>query len=443
MVNFFFKNPRASHPLNFILSSFFLISIVFSGCEDKRVQTVSWIEYEPVYLSEAEFTASVQLQSPQDLEEPGKIYFYDGYLFVNEVNKGVHIIDNSDPANPENVGFLNIPANKDIAVNGALLYADSNSDLLVFDIQDIENPQLISRSEDVFSNWSEIYLGFPYQEIEASKGIVVDWKEVKITEVCESDDCYIYNPRFGIWGELDLASGSVAFEGSGNRSPSVNGTGKGGSMARFAVSGDYLYAVDDRSLITVDISSPTPLIGNKDNIGWRIETIFPYQNHLFIGSQSAMYIYSIETPSSPAEISVYSHLTACDPVVVQGEYAFVTLREGDICPRGENRLEVIDIGNIGNPQEVASYTMKSPYGLGIDGDHLFVSEGESGLKVMDASDPLDIKMIRSITDIKTFDVIPFNNVLMVTGNSGIVQYDYSDINNIVRLSTIPVIQSTE
>ncbi|MFV1885046.1 MAG: LVIVD repeat-containing protein [Balneola sp.] len=435
-----FLSARSSTIPAFLLILIYLFTI---GCEDKRVQTVSWFEFEPVYISEAEFISSVELIAPRDLVDPGKIYFYDDFLFVNEINEGVHIIDNSNPALPVNVGFINIPANKDIAVRGTYLYADSNSDLLVFNIQDLNNPQLVSRTEGVFSNWSEIYLGFPYQRIDPSKGIVVDWKEVKISETCESNDCYIYNPRFGIWGTIDFANDRVLFSGSENRSPSVNGTGQGGSMARFAISGDYLYAVDNSDLVTLDISSFTPSLNNKQNVGWRIETIFPSQGHLFIGSQFAMYIYSIANQTSPSLTSVYNHLTACDPVVVQGNYAYVTLRDGSVCQRGVNRLEVIDIQDISNPREVAFYAMQNPHGLGIDGDYLFVSEGESGIKIMDAIDPLNMKLIRHITDIKTFDVIPFNDVLMVTGATGIVQYDYSDINNIMHLSTIPVTITAE
>mgnify|MGYP005848750663 CR=1 FL=1 len=83
--------------------------------------------------------------------------------------------------------------------------------------------------------------------------------------------------------------------------------------------------------------------------------------------------------------------------------------------------------------------MIKPHGLGIDNRKLFVSEGEFGLKIMDAADPLNIKLIDHIKDIKTFDVIPFNGVLMVTGESGINQYDYSDIHNLKHLSTIPVV----
>lgn len=92
------------------------------------------------------------------------------------------------------------------------------------------------------------------------------------------------------------------------------------------------------------------------------------------------------------------------------------------------------------PHKIAAYPMANPHGLGIDNGYLFVSEGDMGLKIMDAENPLDIKLLRHIEDIKTFDVIPFNDVLMVTGKSGIQQYDYSDINDIQHLSTIPVKQ---
>jgi len=82
--------------------------------------------------------------------------------------------------------------------------------------------------------------------------------------------------------------------------------------------------------------------------------------------------------------------------------------------------------------------MLNPHGLGIDGGHLFIGEGDQGLRILDATDPLKVEPIRHISDIPATDVIPFNDVLMITGESGIVQYDYSDINNLKHLSTIPV-----
>lgn len=426
---------------NLLMSSIFLLLVFIffflSSCEDQRVQTVKWIEYEPVYMSNEEFVNTVGMEEPRELKKPGKIYFYDGYLFVNERNEGVHIIDNSDPSSPSHVGFINIPANKDIAVKEDLLYADSNSDLLVFDIRDMQNAELVSRTEDVFNTSANEAPGIAHSQVDPSKGVVVDWKPVEVEEVCEGD-CRGFRPP-STTGISAFSDGGVA----GSESAGGASEGVGGSMARFAITGDYLYAVDTRKLITFDITAEEPSRKSMKDVGWNIETIFPHENSLFIGSERAMYIYDITDPAAPARLSVYNHLTACDPVVVEANYAFVTLRNGNRCVNQVNRLEVIDVEDRFNPRRVAFYEMINPHGLGIDDGILFISEGNEGLKIMDAKDPLDVKQLKHIKTIKTFDVIPFNDVLMVTGDGGILQYDYSNIDDIRHLSTIPVSEDEE
>lgn len=408
---------------------FFMLTIplFFSACDDQRVQTVTWTEYEPVYMTQQEFDNAVSMDEPRELNKPGKIYLYDGFLFVNDVNKGVHIIDNSDPSNPSKVGFINIPANKDLAVKGDLLYADSHSDLLVFDISNMQQAELIARKEGVFQVSATEHPGYPYRPADPSKGIVVDWKPIEVEETCRGD-CHPQN------------RGIFFAENSGGQLASADGAsaGVGGSMARFAITGDHLYAVDERSLFTFDIASPEPVTVSTKDVGWAIETIFPHEQNLFIGSETAMYIFDISNPGSPSQLSVFQHIRACDPVVVEGDYAFVTLRSSPRCPQGENKLEVIDVEDLLNPTKIAGYPMTNPHGLGIDDGNLFITEGDKGLRIMDAGDPGNIKQLRHIQDIQAMDVIPFNNVLIVTGENGILQYDYSDINDLKLLSTISI-----
>lgn len=437
-----FSRPSVFYQTGIALFILFFLPLLFTSCEDSRVQTIKWIEYEPVYMTHEEFVNSVKLEAGQDLEQPGKIYFYNGYLFINEVNEGVHIIDNRDPSAPLNVGFINIPANKDIAVKDDRLYADSQSDLLVFDITNMEQAELIKRVEDVFNTSAEMAPGFTTQSIDHSKGVVVDWKEVEKEEVCKSN-CNSHvarsvgcvNCRFAFDGMFNTAAGAESGFGA-------NSGGTGGSMARFTINGDYLYAVDHSNLLTFDIVSSAATPVNNSNVGWSIETIFPYEDHLFIGSASAMYIYELSDPTTPRKLSTYTHSTACDPVVVEGNYAFVTLREGDRCPNTVNRLEIVDVEDLTQPKKIAFYEMISPHGLGIDDGYLFVSEGDFGLKILDARDPFNVEQLRHIKDIRTFDVIPLDGVLMVTGADGITQYDYSDINNLRHLSTIPIVEKS-
>lgn len=409
-----------------------VVPLFLSGCDDVRVQTVRWVEYEPVYISQEEFMSAAAQEEPRELTEPGKIYLHDGYLFVNEVNKGVHIIDNRDPSAPAPVGFVNIPANKDLAVRGDRLYADSHSDLLVFDISDMENAELITRVEDVFIESANEPPGFPFREVDASQGVVVDWEPVVVEEEC-TDDC----PELRGW---NLASAEfAAADGGGTQAGGSEAAGGvGGSMARFAITGEYMYAVDEQNLVTFDISAAEPSKVKDQTVGWAIETIFPYEESLYIGSETAMYIYDVSDPLAPERLSVYNHAKACDPVVVEGTYAYVTLREGPRCPNRLNRLEVVDVEDRAMPEQVAFYEMINPHGLGIDDGRLFVSEGEHGLKVLDASDPLNVEELHFFEDIETFDVIPFEEVLIATGPSGIVQYDYSDIDEMRHLSTLSV-----
>lgn len=202
-----------------------------------------------------------------------------------------------------------------------------------------------------------------------------------------------------------------------------NETGKGGSMARFAIYKNYLYTVDNYSLKVYDISLPqNPVWVNTTDMGTGIETIFPKDSLLFIGTQFGMRIYSLSNPSNPAMMSTYSHIYSCDPVIADNKYAYVTLYAENLrCRRTTNELQIVDISSLLNPVFLTSYPMTSPRGLGKDGNLLFVCD--DGLKVYNATHVNDLKLIKHFK-ISAFDVIPNNNYLMVIGDDGLYQYHY-------------------
>ena len=212
-------------------------------------------------------------------------------------------------------------------------------------------------------------------------------------------------------------------------------------MARFTLYDKYLYTVSNYSLKLFDLETPDdPSFLKEIYIGWEIETIFPYDDKVFIGSTAGMYIYSLENPAAPVEISQFRHASACDPVVVNDKYAYVTLRGGNLCGAIESQLNVIDITNLIEPKLLATYPMVEPYGLGVDDSVLFVCDGTAGLKVFDASEPLKIgeKLIAHYDNIQAYDVIPLGNVLVLIGSDGLFQYDYSKPDSIYQLSFIPI-----
>jgi len=218
-------------------------------------------------------------------------------------------------------------------------------------------------------------------------------------------------------------------------------TGVGGSMARFAVSQDHLYAVDYSTLRVFDIAVPSdPIQGNEVEIGWDIETIFPYKENLFVGSTSGVFIYDNTNPEHPVFRSKFQHVSSCDPVVVDDQYAYVTLRSGNQCAGYTNQLDVLDITNLDNPVLVKSYPMDNPHGLSIDGNLLFITEGEFGMKVFDATDRKAIgdHMLDQITGIHGYDVIAFDKIAILIGDDGLYIFNYADPSNLDPCSIIPI-----
>lgn len=413
----------------------FVLMAALTACNDRTVELITYEANVPVYMSFNEFRASFEKSAPVEISHPGKMYFKDGYLFVNEYGKGIHVIDNSNPANPKKVAFYEILGNVDMAIKGNVLFADSYIDLLAIDITDINNPVEIDRIENVFPEIvPEGELWYPYAMVDKSKGVIVDWEVKKVTEKMED---YQYGGGWLFRGEMNFIMSADAAGANW-----TGGAGTGGSMARFMLNEDYLYviAVPVR-LKTVDVSTASEMtIVDSIDVPRNMETLFRLQNNLFIGTTTGMLIFDLVNPKKPVQISSYDHITACDPVVVDGKYAYVTLRTGNMCNNGQNLLEVIDISSIKNPYLVKSYPMFNPHGLGTDGNLLFVCDGTAGLKIYDKSDPLAIitSQVAHYPDFDTYDVIPMNGILMLVGKGGIYQYDYSDPEKIVQISHIAI-----
>jgi hypothetical protein len=211
-------------------------------------------------------------------------------------------------------------------------------------------------------------------------------------------------------------------------SPSVNsaaGTGKAGSLARFAIVGDYLYTLDGSDIVCFDISSGNNAVQkNRVKVGFDIETIYPYDNKLFIGSTTGMYAYSLTDPANPQRLSVVTHVRSCDPVVVQGNYAYVTLRSGTNCG-GNNVLNVYDVTNLNSPVLKKTINMNSPYGLGVSVNALYVTN-PNGIKLFNISQPDNPVAVTDIVESSASDVIPYSNTLIVQLNKGVAFYDISN-----------------
>ena len=405
---------------------YFFVSLVFIGalsCDKNDDADYEFVQVAtPQLMSKTAFRSSVEVIAPKTIEEPGKIYVYQDYIFVSDVHSGIHIIDNSDPKSPKAIKFIQIPGNEDISVKDNFLYADSATDLVIFDISDINNVSIIEQLEDVFNVYNyDIPVeaeAVDYGKFDFDDDIIVGW--TLTTERRKKVDNTI---------DIALDDGVVLSAGAEST------TGTGGSLARFQIVDNYLYTVGNYEMAIFNIQNlAEPVLTNTQYAGWNIETMFQAEGYLYLGSTNGMYIYNLVNPSSPEFVSDFKHWEGCDPVVVDGDYAYLTLRGGNLCGQLESVLEVIDISDKTNPTLAARYNLENPYGLGIKNDMLYVCDGTAGLKLFERETSEDLRLVNSLKDIQAKDVIPLEKSLIMIGEKTLYQYEYIE-NNIGLISS--------
>jgi len=419
----------------YVFSVMMLLLAFASACTDKVFETFT--ANAPVYLSYTNLRSAVKMSTAREMNNPGKIYFKDNFIFINEKMKGVHVYDVSNPNNPQNKGFIEIPGNVDIAIKDNILYADSYVDLVAIDVSSFSAIKEVGRVEKVFPYTLPVYdTKYPVAQLDETKGVVTAWEVKSVRQELEQR----YYPVYYAYDSMtkNYATGLSSSSGA-------TGTtyGVGGSMARFGLYKNLLYVVNQNGLLSFKLNSNSDVtLLNTKYMGWNVETIFISDNHLFLGTQSGMIVLALDVPENPTQIGTFTHMTSCDPVVIKGDLAFVTLKGGSTCRGGTlNQLDVVQMSNSYSKFTLLkSYPMSGPQGLGIDGDLLFLCDGDAGLKIYNAADPLAILPVATFPSINAYDVIPMNNYLFMIGEKGFTLYDYSNIQNIKQIGFIPVVK---
>jgi hypothetical protein len=404
-----------------------LAPIALTGC--KKYKNKEVYANVPVYMDYGTFRNSFSFEKDVPIQGAGNIYVYNQFIFLSEEDKGIHIINNSTPSAPVMEGFMNIPGNTQMAVKDHYLYANSYVDLLVIDLSIIGEPKLEKRVLDVFSYATPATNEYPVADVHKERGVVIGWKIEKTKEVTG-------------FGNKFFVSDCEACEQTQMTTKSASSvpTTLSGSMSKFALYGDYLYAVDDNNLMSFNISNRTnPFRQNSEPTYRTCETLFEKEGYLYMGTTTGMVIYNAKNHASdPSEVSEIEHVESCDPVVVSGDYAFITLRSGNDCGSVEDELQVIDISNKYFPYVRKRYDMSNPYGLGVDNNLLFICDGKDGLKVYDNSDPVKCgqNLLFTHSDINAKDIILNNGTAVLIAEHGIYQYNYSNPAGMYHLSTL-------
>ncbi len=259
-----------------------MISLLFNSClKDKKLEKYTY--YIPQYALKSEVQANIKSGAAQSVSSAGKLFVRGNYIYLSEINKGIHIIDYSHPSSPKNVAFIPIPGNLDLAVNGNYLYADEYADLLTIDVTNPLAAKLVDIKPNAFYN----YFGYGVD----SNRIIASWR--RVDTVVKSDLPFVYPAVY-----YDAIPGMETYASASATKSTIS---IGGSTSRFAVVNNRLYTVDINNIHIYNIqtaNNPSFVQTMNTNQGG-IETIYPFENNLFLGGSNGMYIFDITDADNP------------------------------------------------------------------------------------------------------------------------------------------------
>lgn len=135
------------HTYIYILLAFLLQSCWHLAGDDDNGTYES--QYEPIAVNRSTFENSILVKPPQEIQEAGKIYVKDHLIFINEVNRGFHVLNNLDPKNPKPMAFIEIPLATDLAIRNSTIYAHHAVDLVAFSFNN-NTINIFHRERNVF-----------------------------------------------------------------------------------------------------------------------------------------------------------------------------------------------------------------------------------------------------------------------------------------------------
>jgi len=222
-----------------------------------------------------------------------------------------------------------------------------------------------------------------------------------------------------------------------------------GKYNTMKIIGDYIYAVTDSELVTIDRSDAENSIEiDRQQISSRIENLYEAEGVLFVGSEVDMHIFKVadngipELQSSTQHIAFSDEVEVCDPVVANQDIAYVTLssvQPDNSQPCGGeiviDELRTYDVSDLTAPKLVNVQEMNSPQGLSIDGDLLFVTNLHANTMVYQVDHAGSTDLVAFIPG-GAHDVFAANGKVLIVSKTEIKQYDYSNVSDIIHYATI-------
>lgn len=144
---------------------------------------------KPVYAKESDAKEIIFDSKKHPVIAPRNIYTIGNFIFQVDMGRGIHVIDNTVPANASRVGFITVNGCSQVSVEGSFLYTNSYGDLVTIDISNPSNIKVVSRLSNTFP---ELEYDYPLAQPEESgyytcpraDSVVVGWVKDSVYMNC-------------------------------------------------------------------------------------------------------------------------------------------------------------------------------------------------------------------------------------------------------------------
>jgi hypothetical protein len=326
------------------------------------------------------------------VDTPGSIRdvtVIDNTAYVANSDSGLQVIDISNPAGPQLLGFVDTSNAMEVTVVGNTAYvADGQSGLQVIDISNPANPQIIGSVDTPSFAWGVSVVGGTAYVANSDSGL-------QVIDISNPADPLII-------GSVDTAY--IAYD--------------------VAAVGDTAYVtVGNKGLQVIDISNPADpqIIGSVDTPHIANDVILVGDTAFVADGSSGLQVIDISNPASPQIIGAVDTPGSARGVTVVGSTAYVA--------DDYSGVQIIDISNPASPQIIGSVDTKgSARGVTVVGGTAYMADQSTGLQIIDISTPPKPQVIGSVdTPDRAYGVtVVDDTAYVVDGNSGLQLIDISN-----------------
>lgn len=137
--------------------SLVLFAVIYTGCFHTNVSypfTQKVWGNKPVYTADTSYRKIKYIPAAQPVENAGKIYVKDNFIYQCDIGKGIHIIDNTNPSKAKRIAFLSVNGCEEISIRNNFLYTNNYYDLVTIDISDFKRAYVVARNRNAFFSQS-------------------------------------------------------------------------------------------------------------------------------------------------------------------------------------------------------------------------------------------------------------------------------------------------